>query len=409
MAAMSRWIVIADSPFLPARNGGQRENLGFVEAMVEAGWLAGLVLPTDRRPEALGRDDDLAAIEELIAPAPLLLTPRRRFLTAIPRLPLHPYIVASRPAPRGFGAVVRERVPDADGIVVFSLKSIDIGHALAKQLQLPLVLRQHNLEGPYHHALAGSRRPPASWLIHVEGVRIHRLDLRLERAPWITGIADISMTDARIRAGRSRVPVAHVPPFALGPAAAKEGPSWAPTAPVVVFVGALDVGTNHDAIEWFAREVWPLVHGAHPQARWQVVGRAPTAGVRDLIGRTPGAELHADVPDPRTFLREAAVAVNPTVSGSGINIKLVEYLSVGVPIVSTTKGQAGLGLEEGKDLEVADGPAAFADAVGRLLTQPEVAQAMGDAGAASARRLLDVRLSLRTMAELMSGRGATPA
>lgn len=80
-----------------------------------------------------------------------------------------------------------------------------------------------------------------------------------------------------------------------------------------------------------------------------------------------------------------------------------------MPIVSTTKGQAGLGLEEGKDLEVADGPAAFADAVGRLLTQPEVAQAMGDAGAASARRLLDVRLSLRTMAELMSGRGATPA
>lgn len=386
---------------MPAQDGGEREHLGFVESMVEAGWLAALVVPTDADPAALGREDDLHAIRDLIAPAPLIVTPRRRSVLAASRLD-KPYVVASRPAPRDLVARVSMQAPDADGVVVFALKSVDLGRNLAEGLQLPVVLRQHNLEGPYHRALAGSLKPPKSWIVRFEADRIDREDRRLEHSAWLCGIADISATDAQTRAPRSAVPVAHVPTFALGPRSSGGGVRWErPDHPVVVFVGALHVGTNHDAIDWFAERVWPLVLAANPEARWQIVGRSPAQRVHELVARTPGAELHADVPDPRDFLRAASVAVNPTVSGSGVNIKLVEYLSVGVPVVSTTKGQAGLGVTPGLDLRVADEPTAFADEVNHLLASPDSARTLGATGLATASRILDVRASLELMAELM--------
>ncbi len=95
------------------------------------------------------------------------------------------------------------------------------------------------------------------------------------------------------------------------------------------------------------------------------------------------------------------VAVNPTVSGSGVNIKLVEYLSVGLPVVSTSKGQAGVGLTPGVDLRVADDPANFAEQVNHLLASPGDAERLGASGLATATRILDVRASLATMADLM--------
>ncbi len=404
-----KWIVVAGAPFVPAQDGGEREHLGFVEALLARGWLGGVVVPTDEHPDKLGRTDDLDGLRELIAPAAVLLTPRRRSLGAAVQLG-KPYVVASRPAPKNLAARVGMQVPDATGVVVFAFKSRQPGQMIAEQLGLPAVLRHHNLEEPYHRALAGSLRPPKSWVVRLEARRVGAEERRLERARWLRGIGDISVTDATLRQRRSAVPVAHVPTFALGPnrAAADPMQPWhPPVRPIVTFLGALHVGTNHDALEWFAANVWPLVHESNPAVVWRIVGRSPTKGVRDLVARTPQTELHPDVADPGQWLRDSSLAVNPTVSGSGVNIKLVEYLSVGVPVVSTTKGMSGLGLTAGEDLAVADSAADFAHAVLGLLADRQWSHRMGAAGRATAARVLNVDRSLDTIAELMDSAGWT--
>lgn len=396
-----RWLVVAGSPFLPAQDGGEREHLGFVESVLHRDWLAGLVVPADADPASLGREDDLEALRGLIEPAPLFVLPRRRSLRAAVH-PRTPYVVASRPAPHGLLDQVRRQTRGIDAVVIFAYKSHRIGRLLADGFAVPAVLRQHNLEGVYHRALAASGRPPRSWAVGVEAARIDRDERRLERCDWLAGIADISGTDAERRAARATVPVRHVPSFALGPRGRGADPAWAPTGdPVVVFVGALHVPTNHDALRWFAGQVWPRIRDVRPDARWQIVGRSPTQEVHELVTRTPGAELHPDVPDPADYLREAAVAVNPAVSGSGVNIKLVEYLSVGVPVVSTDRGQRGLGLRADSDLLVADTAPDFADAVTSLLASPQRARDMGRRGRATAEEILDVDASLETMAALL--------
>lgn len=392
---------MADSPFLPAQGGGEREHLGFVETAVAAGQVAALVVPADEDPAAHGRQDDLEAIRRLVAPAPVIAVPRRRHWSAA--LSRRPYIVASRPTPVGLAAQLRNSAPDADAVVIFSHKSSGIGEDLARELRLPALLRQHNLEGPYHHALAHAAGGAKGALMHVEAWRIDRDERRLERAPWLTAIADISAADAEVRGKRSQVPVAHVPSFALGLAGTTSEPRWQrPEQPTIIFLGALDVATNHDAVAWFAENVWPAVLAAVPTAQWQVVGRKPTPRIAALVGATAGAELHADVADPVDYLRRASLAVNPAVSGSGVNIKLVEYLSVGVPVVSTTRGMAGIGLRAGQDLLVADEAPAFAEAVIRLVTSRTLAAEIGGTGHATARQILDVRSSLSELGSLFT-------
>jgi glycosyltransferase involved in cell wall biosynthesis len=398
-----RWIVVAESPFIPANGGDEREHLGFVEAAVAAGLLSALVVPVDADPTAVGREDDLPGIARLVDPAPLITVPRQRSLRSALRGRV-PYVVASRPAPADLADQLRRAAPDADGIVVFAYKSHELGRVLAQALGLPAVVRFHNLEGVYHRSLAAGSRPPRSWAMRLEAARVAADERRLERAGWVSGIADISSTDAAVRAQRARVPVVHVPSFALGTRHSDALPERHPNAaPTVVFLGALDVVTNHDAVSWFAREVWPLVLAEVPDCRWQVVGRRPTAAIRELVAATAGAELHADVADPYTFLSTAGVAVNPAVSGSGVNIKLLEYLFASTPVVSTGLGAAGLGLAAGADLLVADRAREFAHATVELLTAPDRAAGLGAAGRRSALRIMDVTSSLAQLSALLGG------
>jgi glycosyltransferase involved in cell wall biosynthesis len=146
------------------------------------------------------------------------------------------------------------------------------------------------------------------------------------------------------------------------------------------------------------------VRAGHPDVVLDVVGRAPSAALRRRLGQLDRVELFADVPDLRPYLSRSAAAVNPVVSGSGVNIKIVEYLDAALPVVSTSLAIEGLPLRGGTDLEVHDDPDAFADAVLRLLADPEAARAMAVAGRAHLHRLLDVRTNLSRIADLLAPR-----
>ena len=397
-----RWIVVADSPFLPAHGGGELEHLGFLQAAVRRDLVAALVVPTDADPEQYGRQDDLRAIAELVAPAPVLFAPRRRGLVSA-ATPWRPYVVGSRPPYKGMVADLRAMAPDATGVVVFAYKSQRLGRVVANGLGLPAIVRMHNLEGRYHRALARSEGGLKGMAMRLEAARVEADERILERARWHRGIADISQADARSRTARSRVPARHVSSFSFGALKLEAATARLPAPqPTVVFVGALDVATNHDAIAWFAARVWPAVLAAVPDARWQVVGRQPPSWLKQDILRTPGAELHADVRRPQDYLERAWVAVNPAVSGSGVNIKLVEYLATGVPVVSTTLGASGIGLDPGVHIEMADDPAGFARCVVHSLVDRDHAERLGRSGRAYAETVLEVDRSLDALVELIS-------
>lgn len=108
-----------------------------------------------------------------------------------------------------------------------------------------------------------------------------------------------------------------------------------------VFWGRLDFGPNIQAVEWFAKKVWPRVRVAVPDAKFQLYGFQPTPAIRALSGRD-GIDLSADLPDIRAAVRSHEVVVLPFVSGGGIKNKLLEAAALGMPILASPHAFNGL-------------------------------------------------------------------
>jgi glycosyltransferase involved in cell wall biosynthesis len=170
-----------------------------------------------------------------------------------------------------------------------------------------------------------------------------------------------------------------------------------PDGCTVVFFGLLSYFPNVDGVTHFVQEIWPRITEAHPKARLKIIGgQAP----RSLLALArPGVELTGFVSDLRPHLAEAAAVVVPLRLGGGTRLKIVEAMAMGKAIVSTTLGVEGIEAVPGRDLLVEDQPAAFADAVGRLLAKPSLAAQIGQ----SARQLAVQRYAWQGAARALEG------
>ena len=155
-----------------------------------------------------------------------------------------------------------------------------------------------------------------------------------------------------------------------------------PDGRTVVFFGLLDYAPNVDGVIYFVQKIWPRVAEAHPEARFRIIGSRPPRSLQRLAG--PRVELTGVVPDLRPHLAAAAAVVVPLRLGGGTRLKIVEAMAMGKAIVSTTLGAEGIEAVPGRDILIEDEPAAFADAVNRLLTDPRLATRIGQ----SARQLV---------------------
>jgi len=153
----------------------------------------------------------------------------------------------------------------------------------------------------------------------------------------------------------------------------------------LAFVGALNFEPNVDGITWFVRTAWPYVRAADPTRRLLVVGRAPTAAVREL-GDVPGVTVVGDVPDVRPYLRQARVVIVPVRKGGGLKNKVLEACAMARPVVATSRALAGLSARRGHDVLVADGAAMWVAQIERLLRSPGYADAIAQNGYAWVRR-----------------------
>ncbi|WP_372522399.1 glycosyltransferase family 4 protein [Sulfuricaulis sp.] len=148
----------------------------------------------------------------------------------------------------------------------------------------------------------------------------------------------------------------------------------------LVFVGGLNWFPNYDAIRYFCSEVLPRVAAEIPDVTLTVVGKSPdNKKIRDIIGN-PRVRLTGLVDDVRPEISEADAYVVPLRIGGGTRLKILDALSMGKAIVSTSVGCEGLDVVHGRDLLVADDPEAFARETVGVLRDRELARRLGEAG-----------------------------
>lgn len=172
------------------------------------------------------------------------------------------------------------------------------------------------------------------------------------------------------------------------------------------FVGNFQHPPNADGVRWFCETVWPLVRARHPGLELRVVGyqsKQTLAGDRWDGVEVVGHVLHLD-----NEMDRARAMVAPLRYGAGVKGKIGEAMSAGLPLVTTSVGAEGMGIEDGVHAFVADDPAAFADAVCRLVEDDAAWLTLRENGRDLARRLLSVQEVRGEAARVFSGSSEAP-
>lgn len=254
-----------------------------------------------------------------------------------------------------------------------------------------ILLDEHNVEFDLARQSKDMSREPMRRLHHALNWRKIR---REEMEAWkaVDGVTFTSQNDAeRARALFPGIRAAVIPNAADVDFFQPRPTDPAPDGRTVLFFGTLDYFPNQDAMLFFLREIWPRLEASCPSARLRVIGPRPTPEV--LAYRGPRIEVLGLVDDLRPYLAEAACVIAPLRVGGGTRLKILEAMAMGKAIVSTALGAEGIALERERDLLIADDPAAFAAAVGRVLADPELGRRLG----AAARSLVEARYSWRAV------------
>lgn len=159
--------------------------------------------------------------------------------------------------------------------------------------------------------------------------------------------------------------------------------------PEVVFVGALDYGPGGNAVEFFYKDIFPLVRKKIPDARFIAVGQNPPESLQLIAKNDPGFDLTGWVADVRDYIQRAKVFVVPLRSGSGTRLKILSAMSMNVPVVSTSIGAEGLEVGNGENILIADSPENFSASVVQLIHNSDFASQLAMKG----RKLVEGRYS----------------
>jgi polysaccharide biosynthesis protein PslH len=247
---------------------------------------------------------------------------------------------------------------------------------LPKSIPVPAVLFTHNVEAEIWRRHAENASNPLSRILLKQ--QWHRM-LRFEREALtrfdlVLGVSDTDReTFARLYPGALRRSV-HVVQTGVDtayftPMPGQERPRH------LVFTGSMDWLPNEDGVLYFVRDILPRLRAIEPDITLSIVGRTPTPAVQRLAAEN-GIAVTGRVDDVRPHVAAAEVYIVPLRIGGGTRLKIFEAMSMAKAVVSTTVGAEGLPVTPGRDIVLADEPAAFADAVVQLIRDREKRQSI---------------------------------
>jgi glycosyltransferase involved in cell wall biosynthesis len=275
---------------------------------------------------------------------------------------LHPWLYGSLRS--------RLRAFDPDAVVVEFPYLVPLVRACTRGLDCRLVLSEHNVEFTFARRLD---MPLWRALRRFETVACNLTDavVTVSEADRDT-LAPHLDDDVGLRVAPNGVDVdRYTPARAADAASVRE--RYGLTQPVLVFHGNLGNAQNAEVVEFLLSEVFPAVRREFDGASLLLVGAGPPESTPEGVVTTGVID---DLPG---HVAAADVAVAPMLSGSGTNLKILEYLASGRPVVTTPVGAEGLSLTDGRDAVVTD-PADVAAATVRVLLDDDLADRLSENG-----------------------------
>lgn len=148
----------------------------------------------------------------------------------------------------------------------------------------------------------------------------------------------------------------------------------------LVMVSGMNWFPNRDAVMLMADSVWPVLSKSLPDAKLTIVGASPPQAILDLAARDRRVTVTGFVDDVRPYMERAQVYLCPMRDGGGTRLKILDALSMGVPIVATQMALEGIDVTPGTDVLVANEPAEFVEQISALVADAALRSRLSDNG-----------------------------
>lgn len=142
------------------------------------------------------------------------------------------------------------------------------------------------------------------------------------------------------------------------------------------FIGSLDWMPNIEGLNWFLHRVWPMITQQYPEVTLHVAGRNTPKSLFAMSMKN--VVIHGEVPNASEFISRYDAMVVPLFSGSGMRVKILEGMALGKVVISTSLGKEGIDARDKEEIIVADNEAAFVNAIGYCLRQPDLLEVIGE-------------------------------
>ncbi len=244
-----------------------------------------------------------------------------------------------------------------------------------------VVLEQHNVEWEIFDRLAPTLRGPMRYVGKIEAQSLRSYEKKALSAA--DAVIAISTADALAFERLAGVKAVVVPTFIERTSTGARTEST--DAKALAYTGLLAWQPNALGLDWFCRDVWPLVRASLPEATLTIAGpglRKTPEGALAVPAQwqAPGITTVGYVDDLEDVYRKSVAVIAPIVGGSGVRMKLLEAMRAGMPTVTTTDGAAGLDVQDGREMLIADDAGQFASRVVKLLNERDLRSTMREAG-----------------------------
>lgn len=127
----------------------------------------------------------------------------------------------------------------------------------------------------------------------------------------------------------------------------------------VLFVGSFAYSPNIDALHIICDKIAPSFGN---EVKFIIIGMSPPD-----ITRPKNVKFLGYVEDVKKYILESDICIAPLRYGSGTRLKILEYMAMGKPVISTAKGVEGIAYTPNKDIIIEDNIEAFSERIEELL------------------------------------------
>ena len=167
----------------------------------------------------------------------------------------------------------------------------------------------------------------------------------------------------------------------------------------LVFTGNMSYAPNVNAVEYLATEILPIVWKTLPEVKIYIAGATPDPKIKKAASERIIVSGWLD--DIREAYAQSRVFIAPMRIGTGLQNKLLEAMSMGLPAITTPLANGSLCAENGKEILVGSNAEELAQHIITLLTDKDKSQQIAKAGFDFTNRVYDWGKATQIMEEAM--------